>query len=333
MKRIHAPRPRLDVRDLEVVLALASEGSTKSAAHALHLTQSATSRALLLVEEKLGVRVFERSHRGLTPTDAGGRLIRGAAPLLAQLVALEDEATRRQAPPERVRIVCECYTAYRWMPSALAKLRAVFPRLELRLDIDHTREPATALARGDVDIALLTTSRTQGPIREEPLFSDEIVFVVARSHPLAQRAALTAGDLRANVLITSPAPAAETSWFLKSVFGRKVPALDFMTFPLTEAVMDAARAGMGVAIMSEWIASTYLGDDAIVVKRFAGRPLMRPWRIAYRKDAALAAKKLRGLLGTQAPRAAANQVERADASARAASRSSRTAVASSALLA
>jgi LysR family transcriptional regulator for metE and metH len=324
----HGPRPRLDIRDLEVVLALASEGSTKRASHKLHLTQSATSRALLLVEEKLGVRVFERTHRGLTPTDEGERLIRGAAPLIAQLVALEDETTKKPAPLERVRIVCECYTAYRWMPSALSKMRAVFPRLEMRLDIEHTREPATALEEGIVDIALLTTSPIRGDVREEALFSDEIVFVVARSHPLARRAAITADDLRSNVIITSPTPPAEAAWFLKSVFGRKTPALDFLSFPLTEAVMDAARAGMGVAVMSEWIASTYLADDALVVKRFAGKPLRRPWRIAYRKEAAATAKRLRGLLETQAPRVAVQ-----DAAMLAASRSSRTRAPTSPLLA
>jgi LysR family transcriptional regulator for metE and metH len=304
----HRPRPRLDVKDLEVVLALAADGSTKRASHRLHLTQSATSRALLLVEEKLGVRLFERAHRGLSPTEEGERLIRGAAPLLAQLVELEDETRRKPAPLARVRIVCECYTAYRWMPSALAKMRAVFPRLEMRLDIEHTREPTDALDRGEVDIALLTTSPIRGDVREEQLFSDEIVFVVARSHPLARATAITADDLRTNVIITSPTPPAEAAWFLKNVFGRKTPQLDFLSFPLTEAVMDAARAGMGVAVMSEWIASTYLADDALIVKRFAGKPLRRPWRIAYRREAAVTAKKLRGFLETQAPRVAVHDV-------------------------
>lgn len=51
------------MRDLQVVLALAAAGSTASAAAALHLTQSAVSRALLLVEDKLGVRLFARSER------------------------------------------------------------------------------------------------------------------------------------------------------------------------------------------------------------------------------------------------------------------------------
>jgi LysR family transcriptional regulator for metE and metH len=126
---------------------------------------------------------------------------------------------------------------------------------------------------------------------------------MARTHPLAGRPAITGQDLRAHTIITSPTPPAETAWFVKRLFGRKTPPeIDVLSFPLTEAVMDAARAGMGVAIMSEWIASSYLTDDAVVVKRFSGRPLRRPWRIAYRRGAATTAKKLRGLLETQAPR-------------------------------
>ena len=48
--------------------------------------------------------------------------------------------------------------------------------------------------------------------------------------------------------------------------------------------MDAARAGMGVAVLSEWMASGYVERGDLVVRRLASRPLRRPWRIAYRDE-------------------------------------------------
>lgn len=149
--------PKLDVRDLDVVLALASSGSTTKAAGKLHLTQSAVSRALAVAEGKLGARLFERTRDGLAPTLAGRRLVEGAAPILAQLADLERDVlgdTQRA----RLRIVCECYTAYRWLPSALTALRTKLPRLDLVLAVEHTRTPAEALRDGSVDVALLTTA-------------------------------------------------------------------------------------------------------------------------------------------------------------------------------
>jgi LysR family transcriptional regulator for metE and metH len=308
MKRMATPPPlpRIDVRDLQVVLALASAGSTGGAGAALGLTQSAVSRALRLAEDKLGARLFERTARGLAPTPAGQRLIAGAGPVLAQLAALEDAARAPVQPPTRVRLVGECYTAYRWLPSALARLREQRASLDVRLAVEHTYDPAGALQAGLVDVALLTTSAVGGGIRERPLFADEVVFVVGAAHPLAARPALTAADLRAHPIITGKTPAAEMAWFMSRVFGRQRPKLDVLRLPLTEAIVDAARAGLGIAVLSEWIAAGYLNGADLVAKRFAARPLMRAWRIAFRDDFAGVARWLAAALEGSAPRLYAN---------------------------
>src|SRR5688572_22893302 len=60
VKRIDATMPRLDLRDLQVALAIEKAGSTARAAKLLHLTQPAVSRALLLAESKLGLPLFQR---------------------------------------------------------------------------------------------------------------------------------------------------------------------------------------------------------------------------------------------------------------------------------
>lgn len=283
-------------------MALAASGSTSGASATLHLTQSAVSRALLLAEEKLGVRLFERTPRGLRPTTHGARLIEGAGVLLSQLVELEESARTRPNELVQLRLVCECYTAYRWLPSTLAKLGKRTPPLEVTLAVEHTHDPVSALVAGDIDVALLTTSKVRDAARDRPLFSDEIVFVVAASHPLAARPSVTPRDLVEHTLITSNTPPAEQQWFASRVFGRKKPKLKFSRFPLTEAIVDAARAGMGIAVLSEWIASVYLGSDDLVAKRLSTGPLRRPWRIAYRPEAARAADQLVAALEGSAPR-------------------------------
>ncbi len=68
---------------------MASAGSTAGAAALLHLTQSAVSRALGQAEQRVGVELFRRNARGLTPTTAGKRLLEGAGTILQQLAMLE----------------------------------------------------------------------------------------------------------------------------------------------------------------------------------------------------------------------------------------------------
>jgi LysR family transcriptional regulator for metE and metH len=303
MASIARARSVLDVNDLELVIALAESGSTVRASAALHRTQSAVSRGLLVVEDKLGTRLFDRKARGLALTAAGRRLVGGAGPLIALLVKLEEHVRTGTTGTTPLRVVCECYTAYRWLPSTLAALRERLPGLDITVALDHTSAPVQALHAGDVDVALLTTAKVSGGLLEQPLFTDEIVFVMAASYPLAARAAISADDLRHHPLITSTStPEPERQWFGRRVFGRALPRAEGLRFPLTEAVIDAARAGMGIAPMSEWVAAPYVAAGDLVAKPLRGRRLYRPWRVAYRREVAPGAKQLAAALAGAAPR-------------------------------
>lgn len=291
---------------MELVLALAAAGSTAGAASALHLTQSAVSRALGQAESRVGVALFERSARGLAPTAAGKRLLTGAGPLLAQLHELERAVAAPEQEPLRVRLVCECYTAYRWLPSAMVDMRELWPDLAVEVGTEHTGDPVKGLLRGKIDIALLTTGEVPkgAGLRAEPLFSDEVVFVVGKQHRFARLRTLTPLQLETETLITGNTPPAEGRWFIRHTFGRRRPRLEFLRLPLTEAMMDAARAGMGVAVLSEWMASGYVdqGERELVVRRLASGPLRRPWRIAYREELQNVAERLKGALQSSVPR-------------------------------
>jgi LysR family transcriptional regulator for metE and metH len=294
--------PLLDTRDLRLVVALHRAGTTARAAEALHLSQPAVSRALLSIEERLGTPLFSRTPRGLVVTDAGERLLAGAPAILDALRTLE--ASVCEPPPARLRIrlVCECYTAYHWVPSALKVLRDELPGIEVSLRLEHTARAAEAIESGEIDVALLTACKIRrGVVDECPLFEDEIVFVVSSSHPLAARPTLAARDLEAWPLVSS-APLSEALWFASTVFGRRRPRVRHERLPLTEAVMDMARAGMGIAVVSEWVASPHLGRGDLVAKRLASGPLRRRWRLAWRRDADVPARRLAALLRSAAPR-------------------------------
>ncbi len=300
-RRAQAPKPRLEVRDLELVLTLAATGSTVAAAERLHITQSAVSRALILAEERIGVQLFERQRRGLQPTTAGKRLLGGAPELLQAWLELERQVTLPAVPPQRIKLVCQCYTAYRWLPTTLARLPESLANLDVQLAVEHTQDPLAALQSGDVDIALLASSSAPAPLQQLPLFHDEIVFLVADTHPLAQKRSLSAKDLLGQPLITSTqTPHAEASWFMRRVFGARQPKLKHVRFPLTEAIIDATRAGLGVAALSEWIVDPYL-EHGLSVLRLGGKTLRRSWTMAFHMECKVAASGLASALLAAAP--------------------------------
>ena len=305
MNSIALPPPaRLDSRDLRLVLALATARTTAAAAASLHLTQPAVSRALLAAEDKLGVRLFERTQRGLEPTAAGSTLLESAARLLTELHELESRVRTPDTPAQRIRLVCECYTAYHWLPSALEGLRAGLPGVDLQIAIESTRDPIAALLAGDIDVALISEAPTPRSRRlvEKPLFADEVVFVMAASHRLASKPTLTRADLRGETLLTSRLPTRDMSWFHKPMTVAREPALHYQVLPLTEAVVDFARAGMGIGVLSEWVAEPHLRRGDLVARRLASGAMRRPWRLVWRKEVEDAALRLWRVLEKAAPR-------------------------------
>jgi LysR family transcriptional regulator for metE and metH len=213
-----------------------------------------------------------------------------------------ERRVRGEPEVQHLRVVCECYTAYHWLPSALASLRESVPGLSVELCLEQAGDPAGALAEGKVDVALLTTAVTRGRVDQRALFSDEIIFVMSRSHPLAAKKSLSPDDLEQSTLLTSSRTApGESQWFLKQVFGKARPKLRFDFLPLTEAMIDMARAGHGVAVLSEWVANPHLKTGDLVVKRLSSGPLRRPWRLAWQKPHREAALRLGAALAATAP--------------------------------
>src|SRR6476620_7214529 len=102
----------LEVRHLRLVRAIAEEGGPTRAAARLHLTQSAVSHQLAELEGRLGVPLFARVRRRLTPTAAGARLVEDARGILGELARVERELHRAgQTKRAVVRIVVETFTA------------------------------------------------------------------------------------------------------------------------------------------------------------------------------------------------------------------------------
>lgn len=168
-----------DLAALGMLVAVAETGGFTAASARLGRTQSAISVRIQDLENQLGHRLLERSRRGVTPTDAGERLIAHARRLLAvEREALADLGGETPSGRLRLGVPDDYMDAY--LRPLIARFAVEHPRVELEVRCDISKRIEPALRAGELDLGVVTQdpNRPLGEVlRREPL-----VWVAARGH-------------------------------------------------------------------------------------------------------------------------------------------------------
>lgn len=287
----------LEARHLRAIEAIHREGTVTAAARRLHLTQSAVSHLVRDLEDRLGVELFVRD-RGMELTPEGERLLSAARVVLDELQRAEHDLEQLKAGYRGVlRLTTECYTCYHWLPAILERFRAEFPEVDLQIVPEATSDPVAALLDGALDLAILHRPASDPELVLRELFTDEIVAAVAPDHRLAASSWLDPEDFGDETLILHNGPEDSTvvREFLRpaGVEPRRALALQ-----LSEAVVEAAKSGMGVTVMARWAVSPQVAAGGLVAVPLGRSGLHRTWYAAmprHRADA-LAIRALVDLL-------------------------------------
>jgi LysR family transcriptional regulator for metE and metH len=277
----------LEIRHLRLVRAIAEEGGPTRAAARLHLTQSAVSHQLADLEGRLGVVLFARVRRQLKLTPAGARLLDTARTLLAELARVErdlhDAGTRKR---EALRISVETFTSYHWLPPIIAALSAESPHVDVRIVLEATRAPVTALLRGDLELALVSSPVRDRELVTEPLFADEWTVVLAPDHPLAGRPYVTAVELGRQTVFVHDAPRADVERLRDLLSSERATMPRTIRVPLTDALVELVKSGLGVGLVSRWAVAPHVLRGEIATRRLTRAGLSERWSAVYRRDAA-----------------------------------------------
>ncbi len=172
--------PPLDLTALRLFLAILETGSLSSAARRLGRTQSAASQRIAALEERLGRKLFHRERQRLRLTRFGEGFVEPCRKLLAHHDRLVERLSMREMQG-RVRFgTPDLYAAY-LLPAALARFNRSYPAVELELRCARSDRLCEAVAREELDLALVTShpGRMRGRIvRREPL-----VWVTGKDAP------------------------------------------------------------------------------------------------------------------------------------------------------
>src|SRR5579862_1687829 len=187
----------IDLRDVDVFLAVEREGSFGRAARSLMVTQPAVSERIRHLERVVGRQLFERTARGAALTDAGTAFL----PYARRCVHLADESVEAARGADgSSSLVVAVHSTFepRVIPLVLAALEPARRRLAIR-DV-HSEDVAGLLLDGAADVGFALGASAPRGIQRVELPADEIVCVAARDHPLAGTRRCSLRNLRESLV-------------------------------------------------------------------------------------------------------------------------------------
>ena len=180
-----------DLPDLRLVAAIADCGSLTRAAERVHLAPSSASHRLTQLEAALGMALFERHPRGLTPTPAGESLLRHARQVFAQLEQMHaDLAPYASGLHSQVTVFANTNAINCFLPEDLGDFLRDHPQVRVSLEEQPSPAIVRAVAAGQVDIGVVADEGNLAGLETLPYRRDRLVLIVPPAHPLAGEAAV-----------------------------------------------------------------------------------------------------------------------------------------------
>ena len=240
----------MDVHRLRVLRAVVADGSIHGAAASLGYTPSAISQHVSALQKETGLRLVERSGRGIEPTAAGRAVAAEAARIFERLADLESLVANLRAG--RVGALSVSYFASAgavWIPPVVAAIAREFPRL--RLDLRLIELLGADSGAPDIEIAVDgAASSDSAGYRVHPLLTEPYLAVVPATSALARRAQLDLAELRDENWVDNDVargPCRQTLLDACSTVGFS-PAFHIETQDYPTAIRFVAE-GMGITVM------------------------------------------------------------------------------------
>ena len=280
-------RPSLDIHHLEMMAALAETPRVTEAAEKLRITPSALSHRLREVERRLEIPLFMRVHKRLQPTPAADYLAQVSRRVLADLVRVEGDVRKMgRGLRHVVRLAVESYSAYHWLPAFLTHLRARESGIGIEVVAAASRDPLMSLHELSVDLVIVSGEIASSGIDLQLLFEDELRFIMAPTHPLANRQFIEGKDIVGEDFITYtrvPEPDREYARLFR-------PANSYPnwveTVEVPEAIVEMVAAGLGTSVLAGWAIAAAVESGRIRSARLGESGISVPWHAATRRGSA-----------------------------------------------
>ena len=266
----------MDLRQLEILQAIAETGSFTACGRKLHVSQSAISRQVLLLEEELGEPLFLRIGRKVRMTPAGESLVQLGERVFQDMREtvsgiIDDTRTLRG----RLRLAGGMTVCLYVLPLLLRHLKRVYPELDVRLTVATVGRSVDEIRAGRVDVGLLTLPVEESDLVTVPVLREELLVVTMPTHPLARKKRIQPKDLAGEPFVLFEAGSA-TRRVIDSFFvTEKMEPRVVMDTENVEILKAMVKTGLGISIVPYQAIAREVAARQFFCARIEGHELIR----------------------------------------------------------
>jgi LysR family transcriptional regulator, low CO2-responsive transcriptional regulator len=276
----------MNLKQLEIFLAVAETGSFSRGAEATFITQSTVSQHISSLENDFGVRLLDRTGKGALLTEGGKVLFHHAQQVIADVQAINQAIQRFKGIEETdLRIGGSNIPANYMIPELLPILLERFPKLRLTLIQGDSRDILEKLGREEIELGIVGSMFDDDEFDFAPLGRDEISLVVNHAHPWNGRKSVELQELMNEPLVlrepgSGTGKTVSEALLKAGVSPQKLKITAYLGS--NESVKQAVINGLGISFVSEISVRKELERQELAVVKVKGLKISRHFYLASR---------------------------------------------------
>ena len=254
----------METKSLRLLVDVARRGSFAAAARAHDLDPSSVSRIVAQAEREIGARLFQRTTRRLSLTEAGGAYLGRVEPLLDELDKAEDEVRAvRAGPTGTLRMTASVAFGQRCIVPLLPRFAQDFAGLGLDLQLTDAN---LDLVAERIDLGIRLGPGVGGNLVRAKLMDTRYRVCASPAYLAAAPDLTRPEDLGGHDCLLFALPDYRTRWRFRGGDGRvaEVPVNGRIVMSNALALRDAAIAGLGPALLADWLVDEDIAERRLV---------------------------------------------------------------------